>query len=56
MLCDWPFLFVECADLSALWSVATCRDHILVNSLFKNAASSRRKLKRRQVAALQIVL
>jgi hypothetical protein len=25
--------FLECADLSALWPVATCRDHGLVESV-----------------------
>gem|GEM_PF-4306455 len=43
-----PQLFVECADLSALWSVATSRDQIQIV-----AAPKRRIAKRRQVAALQ---
>src|SRR5947199_10302902 len=51
MLCDWPFLFMHCADLAALWPFATCRDEMLVESLFKEcgvkppqtkAATSRR--------------
>ena len=43
---------LECADLSALWSVAPCRDQRL-KCFSKNAVSSRRRPKRRQVAALQ---
>jgi len=42
---------MECADLSALFPVATCRD-----TFSNNAASSRRRPKRRQVAALQMTI
>src|SRR5882724_5267042 len=44
---------LECGGLAPLWPVATCRDHVSVESFVKTAASSRRRPKRRQAAALQ---
>jgi len=49
-ICHFPFLIchrqiLECADLSALWPVATCRDYFTL--VFQKGM-------RRQAAALQI--
>ena len=44
---------LECGGQAPLWSVATSRGHVSVESFVRTAASSRRRPKRRQVAALQ---
>src|SRR5438876_11532883 len=46
---------LECADLSALWPVATCRDFCLSCPLSRMRHQTARRPKRRQGAALQRV-